>query len=169
MTHSSTGLNTGNLNTGSLNTGSLNTGNLNTGNLNTGSDNAIAGVSSPVILRYFETFNAEAFQLTASLFSDTGMLYPPFEGAIVGREAIAAYLAKEAKGMRVLPREGVLQSAEAKNAEIKVMGKVQTSLFSVNVSWHFKLDTQGRDALAKILTVRIKLLAALEELLNLQR
>ena len=83
--------------------------------------------------------------------------------------------------MRVLPREGVLQSAkaekesaEAEKAEIKVMGKVQTSLFSVNVSWHFELDTQDldvqdQDALAKILTVRVKLLAALEELLSLQR
>ncbi|MBW4661603.1 MAG: ketosteroid isomerase family protein [Drouetiella hepatica Uher 2000/2452] len=132
--------------------------------LSTASENAIAGVLSPTILRYFETLNAEAFQLTARLFAETGKLYPPFEGAIVGQEAIAAYLEKEARGMKVLPREGVLQTAEAGTTEIKVMGKVQTALFSINVSWHFKLDAQ-----AKILTAQVKLLAALEELLSLQK
>ena len=63
----------------SLDTGSLNIGSLNIGTLNTGSESTIAEVCSRTILRYFDSFNAEAFQLTASLFAETGILYPPFE------------------------------------------------------------------------------------------
>jgi hypothetical protein len=134
--------------------------------VNKDSEIVIAGVASPTILRYFETLNAEAFQLTASLFSEAGILYPPFEAGVVGREAIATYLEKEAKGMKALPREGIVQPAETESYEskVKVMGKVQTSLFSINVSWCFELNAQD-----EILTIRVKLLAALEELLSLQR
>jgi SnoaL-like domain len=148
-------------------------------------------LSEPTIRRYFETFNAEDFQATASLFAAEGGLYPPFEGAVVGREAIAAYLQKEAKGMKALPHQETLLHPESDSpesdspessslepsspepgsfvwtedkSEYKVTGKVLTALFSVNVSWKFVLNSESQ-----ILTVRVKLLAGLEELLRLKQ
>jgi Nuclear transport factor 2 (NTF2) domain len=121
-------------------------------------------LSEPAICRYFETFNAQDFQTTASLFAPDGALCPPFETAVVGSAAIAGYLEKEAKGMKALPHQETAQPLENGNVECRVTGKVLTSLFSVNVAWKFVIDPQS-----KILTVQVKLLAALEELLKLKR
>ncbi|MBD3881666.1 nuclear transport factor 2 family protein [Phormidium tenue FACHB-886] len=121
-------------------------------------------VSEPVIRRYFETFNDQNFQATASLFAAEGALYPPFEDALVGCEAIAGYLQKEAKGMKALPQQETFQVLDNGNTEYKVGGKVLTAMFGVNVAWQFVLDPES-----KILSLRIKLLAALEELLSLKR
>ena len=121
-------------------------------------------LSEPVICRYFETFNAQDFQATASLFAPDGALHPPFETAVVGQAAIADYLEKEAKGMKALPHQETIQPLENGNVEYRVAGKVLTSLFSVNIAWNFVIDPQLR-----ILTVQVKLLAALEELLRLKR
>jgi hypothetical protein len=52
---------------------------------------AIAGIRETPVLRYFETFNSGNFAATAALFTSQGALYPPFESAIVGRDAIASY------------------------------------------------------------------------------
>lgn len=128
------------------------------------SEPSIAGLSQPVITQYFQTLNAGDFEATARLFAEEGALYAPFESAVVGPEAIAAYLKKEAKGIKALPHAGVAEPIETGDLEIKVTGKVQTSLFTVNVAWYFVLDAQ-----AKILAVRVKLLAALEELLHLKQ
>ena len=121
-------------------------------------------LSEPTICRYFETFNAQDFQATARLFAPDGAMYPPFEAAVVGQEAIASYLEKEAKGMKALPHQEVVQNLENGDVEYKVTGKVLTSLFSVNIAWKFVIDSQF-----KISMVQIKLLAALEELLKLKR
>lgn len=124
----------------------------------------IPGITEPTILRYFDTLNSGDFRATAQLFAATGQLYPPFEEAIVGPEAIATYLETEARGMKLVPREGISQVVEQGMTEVKVTGKVQTPLFGVNVSWYFLLNEQG-----EILSVGVKLLAALEELLHLKR
>jgi hypothetical protein len=93
-----------------------------------------------------------------------GVMNAPFESAIVGPEAIAAYLNQEAKGMTLLPRQGVRELADNDCVQVQVGGKVQTPWFSVNVSWLFHLDAQQQ-----ILDVTIKLLASPQELLNLRR
>lgn len=124
----------------------------------------IPGITEPTILRYFDTLNSGDFQATAQLFAATGQLHPPFEEAIIGPAAIATYLETEARGMKLVPREGISQAVEQGMTEVKVTGKVQTPLFGVNVSWYFLLNEQG-----EILSVGVKLLAALEELLSLKR
>lgn len=111
-------------------------------------------------LFYFATINAEEFQATADLFAEEGVLYPPFESAIVGREAIDAYLAREAKGIKLLPDRVITYIETIEATLYRIMGKVQTPLFSVNVAWEFKLSSQ-----LEILSVKIELLAKLEELL----
>ena len=58
-----------------------------------------------LIEQYFETFNQQAFDQTAALFAAQGSLTPPFEGAIVGREKIQAYLEKKAANMHAQPEE----------------------------------------------------------------
>ena len=120
-------------------------------------------LSEPTICRYFETFNAQDFQATASLFAPDGALYPPFEAAVVGQEAIADYLSREAKGMKTLPQQETIRHLENGSTEYRVMGKVLTSLFSVNIAWDFVVDSQSQ-----IVSVQVKLLAALEELLKLK-
>jgi len=123
---------------------------------------AIEGISEAVIIDYFTTFNRAAFTQTASLFAETGELLAPFEKPIVGRDKIAAYLTQEAKGMTVLPKQGKYE-ANAEAIAYKVMGKVKTSLFSVNVAWYFTLNAKHQ-----IATARIKLLASPQELLGLK-
>lgn len=123
---------------------------------------AIEGIIESTIVNYFAAFNREQFVETASLFAEAGELLAPFEKPIVGRENIAAYLSEEATGMKVLPKEGILDSESDLN-RYKVVGKVKNSLFSVNVAWHFTLDTDGQ-----ILAAEIKLLASPQELLGLK-
>ncbi|NJR66198.1 MAG: SnoaL-like domain-containing protein [Leptolyngbyaceae cyanobacterium CRU_2_3] len=125
---------------------------------------ASAELCYSVIHQYFETLNAGDFQTTARLFIAQGKLYPPFEGAIVGQEAIAAYLEKEAKGITALAQESIAEAAETDDTQVKVTGTVQTSLFTVNASWHFVLNSQ-----TEIVSVRLQLLAGLGELLSLKR
>ena len=123
---------------------------------------SIEGISAPAIANYFITINQEEFTETASLFAEAGEMHAPFEKPIVGREKIASYLTKEATGMKLLPMQGICET-EDDTERFKVLGKVRTSMFSVNVAWYFTLDQQGQ-----LTTARIKLLASPQELLNLQ-
>ncbi|WP_088892506.1 YybH family protein [Leptolyngbya ohadii] len=117
-----------------------------------------------IITKYFETFNAGDFAETAALFAEEGAMFPPFESAVVGPEAIAAYLRQEAQGMKIEVRQCVQETLETGITEVKVAGKVQTPLFGVNVTWMFGLNDR-----LELLAVRIKLLAALEDLLKLKQ
>ena len=69
---------------------------------------------------------------------------------------------KEATGMKLLPKLGVWETEED-TERYKVLGKVRTSLFSVNVAWYFTLNAE-----VQITSAKIKLLASPQELLNLQ-
>lgn len=124
----------------------------------------IEGITEPVVLRYFETMNAGEYQATGRLFADAGAMLPPFEEPIKGRDAIAAYLEAEAKGMQLAPSKGIVEPLDDTNTQIQVTGKVQTPWFGVNVAWIFALNPER-----EILTARIKLLASPQELLNLRR
>ncbi len=124
----------------------------------------IAGIDSPVILQYFETLNAGQFHATSELFAGDGVLQPPFEGDVVGPEAIAAYLEQEAKGFVLEPHHGVSTLLDNGCTEFLVGGKVHTPWFSVNVSWLFILSPNQ-----KILIAKVKLLASLQELVHLRR
>lgn len=123
---------------------------------------AIAGIEELAIVNYFATINQEEFSQTAALFAEDGKMLAPFAEPIVGRENIAAYLAEEATGMKLLPVQGILETEE-ENETYKVLGKVRTSLFSVNVAWYFTLNCDRQ-----LTSARIKLLASPQQLLNLQ-
>ncbi|MBM0741272.1 nuclear transport factor 2 family protein [Phormidium sp. CLA17] len=129
---------------------------------------AIEGIDEPTILQYFERLNAGNFEATSQLFALEGMLQPPFEAMVIGQTEIAAYLQKEAKGFILLPQQGqqVLESENLENddTEFLVLGKVQTSLFTVNVSWTFVLNPNKQIVLAKV-----NLLASLQELMHLRQ
>lgn len=116
-----------------------------------------------VISRYFETLNAAEFQATANLFAADGSLYPPFESAVTGREAIVTYLETEARGLQLSPQKHTIDRLEDDTVQCRVTGKVQTPLFGVNVGWTFVCNSA-----CEILSVQVKLLAALEELLKLK-
>ena len=130
--------------------------------IQTGHSIAIEGIEELAIINYFATIDREDFTATASLFAEDGQMLAPFEKPIVGREKIAAYLAKEATGMKLLPQQGILETEE-EIERYKVLGKVRTSLFSVNVAWYFTLNPDSQ-----LTSARIKLLASPQELLNLQ-
>ncbi|MGB5962676.1 MAG: ketosteroid isomerase family protein [Coleofasciculaceae cyanobacterium] len=123
----------------------------------------IEGISESVILDYFATMNSGDFEATAALFAETGTMQPPFAEPVMGQEAIANYLKTEAQGMQLAPRQGQSEILE-EEIQIQVSGKVQTSVFGVNVSWIFILNPQQ-----EILFTKIKLLASPQELLNLRR
>lgn len=124
---------------------------------------AIEGIDEPVINTYFTTLNAGDFQATSQLFASEGVLQPPFEESIVGPEAIAAYLEREAKGFLLKPRQGLEHPGEKESTEIEVIGVVQTPWFSVNVRWSFTLTPEKT-----LLAVKVKLLAAMQDLLQMR-
>ncbi|NJR50520.1 MAG: nuclear transport factor 2 family protein [Leptolyngbyaceae cyanobacterium CSU_1_3] len=124
---------------------------------------AIEGISEPTIIQYFDTLNQGNFAATSRLFTPSGILQPPFDSPLIGQTAIAQYLQAEAAGMKILPCKGLTQKSENGDTEIQVSGKVQTSLFGVNISWLFILTPTHKLSLAKI-----KLIASPRELLNLR-
>jgi len=123
----------------------------------------IAGITNPAVLRYFETLNAGDFAATANLFADDGVLHAPFEEPIIGKSSIATYLKTEARGMQLQPQQGVSKILEDGQVEVQVSGRVQTSVFGINVGWRFVLNSHQQ-----ILSVTVKLLASPQELLNLR-
>ena len=124
----------------------------------------ISGIDEPTVCQYFSTLNSGNFSQTAALFAENGTLKPPFDRAIQGEEAITAYLAREARGMTFCPEQGECLTGNEGQAQIGVKGKVDTSFFAINVSWLFELTDLG-----EIASVEIKLLAALNELLQINR
>ncbi|MGL5941598.1 MAG: ketosteroid isomerase family protein [Waterburya sp.] len=116
-----------------------------------------------VIDNYFATINREDFEQTAAFFAEDGKLLAPFEEPILGRDAIALYLQKEAKGMKLLPQKKMCELTADNVDKIKVTGKVKTSLFSVNVAWFFNFNSEQQ-----ITEAKIKLLASPQELLGLR-
>ncbi len=127
-------------------------------------DLTLEGIDESVVLRYFETMNAGDYKATAALFASTGAMHPPFEQPIEGREAIATYLATEAKGMQLFPTKGTVETLDNDQIQVQVRGKVQTPLFGVNVAWIYILNSER-----EILYAKIKLLASPQELLKLRR
>ncbi len=124
----------------------------------------IEGISEPTIQQYFEALNAGNYEKTASLFAENGVMHPPFEPGIVGRDAILNYLHKEAIDIKAYPREGARENLEENRTQIQVAGKVETPWFGINVSWLFLLNENYQ-----ILDVKIKLLASPQELLSLRQ
>jgi Nuclear transport factor 2 (NTF2) domain len=130
----------------------------------------IDDVQKPSIYEYFKNLNDGEFQAAAELFAEQGILSPPFEKPIQGRKAIAQYLQKEALGMKLYPERGRIftsldrESTLITQVHYQIQGRVSTAWFTVNVSWWIKLN----DA-KEIMLVEVKLLAALHDLLSLNR
>lgn len=124
----------------------------------------IQGINEPTIQQYFQSLNAGDYEKTTSLFAENGVMHPPFESGIVGRDAILSYLNKEAIDIKACPHEGISETLEDNLTQIKVAGKVETPWFGVNVSWLFILNESFQ-----ILDVKIKLLASPQELLSLRK
>ncbi|TVR10711.1 MAG: nuclear transport factor 2 family protein [Phormidium sp. GEM2.Bin31] len=118
----------------------------------------------PVVIEYFQFLNAGDCQQTAQRFAAYGELHPPFQGAIVGVEAIQAYLEAEAQGLTCFPEQATVQTAGDGCQLVQVRGHVKTPYFSVPVTWTFNLNAQ-----AQIERVEIRLLASPEQLLELQQ
>lgn len=124
---------------------------------------AIAMVD-PVLGKYFEGFNNEDYERVAALFDAEGVLSPPFEEGILGPEAIQNYLAAEAKGMRATPLRADAVELEDGKRQVVVKGRVKALVFMVNVQWTFILSQENN-----ILDAHIKLLASLQELMDINR
>lgn len=127
----------------------------------------IQGINEPTIYKYFQSLNSGDFAAAAHLFTEDGILKPPFEKQIQGRDSIAHYLETEAKGMRFCPESGgvvKLENDQTQYAQYQVQGKVQTNWFTVNVGWLVQLASAE-----EISMTEVKLLAELQDLLNLKR
>ena len=129
----------------------------------------LEGIYENTIHQYFLRLNNGEFIDTAQLFTEQGCLNPPFEKSIVGREAIARYLEKEAKGMNFCPERGEILTKvgvadpldRSDRTQYHIQGKVKTSFFTVDVSWSIELN-----AAKEIMAVDVKLLASINELLS---
>ncbi|NMF85864.1 nuclear transport factor 2 family protein [Nodosilinea sp. P-1105] len=124
----------------------------------------LADLSHATAERYFDRFNAQDFNAVAALFSEQGVLIPPFEAGIVGPEAIAQYLKAEATGMQAVPVSSEASPCDQGGQQLVTQGRVKTPLFTVNVRWTFAMSAAGT-----IDRAEIKLLASLQELLQFNR
>ncbi|BAY26784.1 orange carotenoid protein [Calothrix sp. NIES-2100] len=126
----------------------------------------IQGIDNVTVLSYMENMNVFDFEASVALFAQNGGLQPPFHEPIVGQESILSYMREECYGLKLLPEQGVSESAAEEFTQIKVTGKVQTAWFGdnvgINLAWRFLIDPQG-----KIFFLAIDILASPEELLNL--
>lgn len=122
------------------------------------------GTASSAVDGYFTGFNAEDYRAVAALFEADGVLLAPFEEPIVGAEAIYTYLQAEAVSMRATPGEVETALNADGTRRVVVKGQVKTLLFTVGVRWTFDLT-----AADKILSAEIKLMASLQELMQLDR
>ncbi|KPQ35834.1 MAG: nuclear transport factor 2 family protein [Phormidium sp.] len=118
----------------------------------------------PVVMGYFRSLNAGDCPQTAQYFAPYGELHPPFQGGIVGVEAIEAYLEAEAQSLTCFPEQATVQTAGDGCQLVQVRGHVKTPHFSVPVAWTFNLNSQSQ-----IERVEIRLLASPEQLLELQQ
>lgn len=96
------------------------------------------------IINYIYNVNANNFESAVNLFSPNGALQPPFDKAIIGREAIASYLKEKLFYLKIIPESGIIESIEEGYTTIKVRGKIQNFSFGssvrVNITWRFLLD-----------------------------
>jgi Nuclear transport factor 2 (NTF2) domain len=130
----------------------------------TTSENEIEGITEPIISLYFQTLNAGDFEATVQLFAENGIMHPPFESDITGRNAILEYLNQEAQGIKAYPRQGIIEAIENGQFQVQVSGKAETSWCGVNITWLFILNEQK-----EIIDTKIKLLASPQELLKLRK
>ncbi len=125
---------------------------------------SITGVASPSIVAYFNSLNSGNFAAAAALFTDNACLHPPFDLPLYGRDAIATYLEREARGMMFSPDSGAMLIKDNDLIQYQIQGRVKTSYFTINVSWLMQLTSADR-----ICLVEVKLLASLPELLKIKR
>lgn len=128
----------------------------------------IQGVDNPTVLSYMNYMNANDFDALIQLFTDDGALQPPFQRPIIGKDAVYRFFQEECQNLKLMPEQGVSESAQEGYTQIKVTGKVQTPWFGagvgMNMAWRFLLNPEN-----KIYFVAIDLLASPKELLNLAR
>jgi hypothetical protein len=124
----------------------------------------IENIIEPNIYEYYLRLNSNDFIGTAKLFSASGLLYPPFEKEVCGRDAIAQYLQAEAKTIETYPNFGNILSMDDGSNLYQIKGYVKTSFFRVNVGWSIQLNADK-----EITVVKVILLAELQDLLALKR
>ncbi|MEQ8756312.1 MAG: orange carotenoid-binding protein [Coleofasciculus sp. G1-WW12-02] len=128
----------------------------------------IQGVDNPTVLSYMNYMNANDFDALIQLFTDDGALQPPFQRPIIGKDAVYRFFREECQNLKLIPEQGVSESAQEGYTQIKVTGKVQTPWFGagvgMNMAWRFLLNPEN-----KVYFVAIDLLASPKELLNLTR
>jgi len=124
----------------------------------------IEGIDELTIYEYFARLNNNEFIATSELFTEQGCLNPPFEKTVQGRDAIAQYLEKEAKGIEFCPEYGEIIMSDSTFTQYQIKGKVKTNQFTVNVNWLIQLNS-----IKEIILVEVKLVASLIELLNFSK
>jgi hypothetical protein len=121
-------------------------------------------IHEPVIKNYFLKLNQGDFIGVAQLFADHGCLCAPFQREICGQEAIYDYLQVEGPGMTAVPKSGSIELLQTGGTEHQLAGLVHTRLFTVNVAWTIELN-----AAKEIISVTVRLLAELKDLIGLHR
>ena len=121
----------------------------------------IEDIQSQVIHNYFLTLNENNFEEFAALFSPDGLLIPPFESAIVGRDAICQYLQTTGIEVKAFPQSGTVLPENNGITIYQISGTVKTSYFTINVVWIIEVNAEQQ-----IVSAKIKLLATLEDLLR---
>ena len=121
------------------------------------------GGQADVVNRYFTFFNLGEYQRVAELFTPTGILYPPFESPVEGKDRILDYLLKEAEGMQVSLLSAETKAVEDNQLQVDLRGSVTALVFKVNVTWQFVVTDDST-----IQSVRVDLVATLEELLKIR-
>ncbi|BAZ05580.1 hypothetical protein [Calothrix sp. NIES-3974] len=115
-----------------------------------------------VVGSYFDSINQGLYRRTVSLFTNEGILAPPFQPQIIGRKQIYQYFQRQPPGLYLEVKERHISPFYNHRTKIDVFGKLRSQRQDINVVWTFLLNNQ-----AKITIAQTVLLASLRELENL--
>lgn len=116
-----------------------------------------------VVGSYFDSINQGLYRRTVSLFTNEGILAPPFQPQIIGRKQIYQYFQRQPSGLYLEVKERHISPFYNNRTKIEVFGQLITQRRDINVVWTFLLNNQ-----AKITIAQTILLASLRELENLR-
>lgn len=116
-----------------------------------------------VIDKYLSYINQGNFNLAAALFSDSGILAPPFEQQVVGRKAIYRYLERTIYGMYIESMPRKFKQFYNARTQVDIYGYYQTDSFTLNTNLTLLLNTSQEICLAQV-----KLMVPLKDLEKLR-
>ncbi|MBW4601086.1 MAG: hypothetical protein KME29_16285 [Calothrix sp. FI2-JRJ7] len=102
-----------------------------------------------MIDKYILYFNQRNFTCLTQLFTESGILAPPFEPQIIGRRAIYQYLQSSVQAT-FEPMFINYKKFGSARTQVDVSGTLKTDALTLKTDWTFLLNEDGKICLAQV-------------------